>query len=368
MNINLRKERNRGKTTWLLDYRLNGKRVRSRHATKALADAAMRDVARDVREIGELGMTMTNAERAEAGQIFAEAKKMGVTLRDVWTGYLAGGRDAVLKPVTLAEGIKLYIAAKRSAKRSERYVDNLDLYLTQFARGRGEMQSAEITHEDIEGWFNGRDDADETKASDRWRISGLFAYLVRRGYLRDNPCAALEKITVVRGAPVILTPDQCGKALAWALDKPLLPWLVLGLLCGLRPEEADQTTAKHFDKKNGWLTVDAQASKIRQRRVVHLHKQAIDWLKRCEPKHFGLTRVTRRRWQRKLRVELGLEKWPQDVLRHTFASFTMAEVQDAGRVAAEMGNSVSVLMRSYRELMTKQTAKQYRKTMALRSP
>lgn len=57
-------------------------------------------------------------------------------------------------------------------------------------------------------------------------------------------------------------------------------------------------------------------------------------------------------------------RWPQDVLRHTFASFTMAEVQDAGKVAAEMGNSAGVLMRHYRELMTRDDARKYRNAMA----
>jgi integrase len=163
----------------------------------------------------------------------------------------------------------------------------------------------------------------------------------------------------------VLTPEQCKAALAWARTRPLLPWLVLGLLCGLRPEEADQTTAAHVDLKAGWLTVDAQSSKVRQRRIVHLTPQAREWLKRCRKQDFTMTRQRRRRWMRSLRDELKLPRWPQDVLRHTFASFTMAEVQDAGKVAAEMGNSAGVLMRHYRELMTRDDAKRYRKAMAV---
>ncbi len=45
----------------------------------------------------------------------------------------------------------------------------------------------------------------------------------------------------------------------------------------------------------------------------------------------------------------GIE-WPNNVLRHSYATYRLAQCQDASRVALEMGNSPQMLFRNYREL------------------
>ena len=53
--------------------------------------------------------------------------------------------------------------------------------------------------------------------------------------------------------------------------------------------------------------------------------------------------------------------WPRDVTRHTFATFRMADTQDAGRVAAELGHvgGADILYRHYRGLTTAKEAKAF---------
>jgi hypothetical protein len=48
--------------------------------------------------------------------------------------------------------------------------------------------------------------------------------------------------------------------------------------------------------------------------------------------------------------------WKNNALRHSYASYRLAELKDAARVALEMGNSPSMLFRNYRELVTEQEA------------
>ena len=43
--------------------------------------------------------------------------------------------------------------------------------------------------------------------------------------------------------------------------------------------------------------------------------------------------------------------WKPNGLRHSFASYRLADVQNAAQVALEMGNSASVVFRHYRELV-----------------
>ena len=52
-----------------------------------------------------------------------------------------------------------------------------------------------------------------------------------------------------------------------------------------------------------------------------------------------------------------IEEWPHNALRHSFASYRLAAIQDAAKVALEMGNSPEKLFRHYRELVTEKGAK-----------
>ena len=51
----------------------------------------------------------------------------------------------------------------------------------------------------------------------------------------------------------------------------------------------------------------------------------------------------------------GVE-WPNNVLRHSYATYRLAQCQDAARVALEMGNSPQMLFRNYRELADEKDA------------
>ena len=51
--------------------------------------------------------------------------------------------------------------------------------------------------------------------------------------------------------------------------------------------------------------------------------------------------------------------WRQNALRHSFASYRLAEIQDAAKVALEMGNTPDKLFRHYRELVTPDAAKEW---------
>jgi hypothetical protein len=50
------------------------------------------------------------------------------------------------------------------------------------------------------------------------------------------------------------------------------------------------------------------------------------------------------------RAKKILGKWPSNALRHSYATYRLAQCNDAARVALEMGNSPQMLFRNYREL------------------
>src|SRR5262249_18754557 len=60
------------------------------------------------------------------------------------------------------------------------------------------------------------------------------------------------------------------------------------------------------------------------------------------------------------RKAAGLARWPNNGLRHSFASYRLAATQDAPRVASELGHtSPHMLYSTYRELVLPEEAERY---------
>jgi integrase len=164
--------------------------------------------------------------------------------------------------------------------------------------------------------------------------------------------------------PAVLTLAQSRKAILWARRrKPhCLAWLALSLFAGLRPDaEADYMTWKDIDLDRKRIVITK--SKVRVPRIVDLAfcPPALEWLRVAKElkSPLPLTHVTRRRYVRDLRAFLKFKRWPQDVLRHTSASNLLAFHQDAGKVAAFLGNSAGVLLRDYKALIFKEDADRF---------
>lgn len=271
---------------------------------------------------------------------------------------VAGESPASMNPVPLSSAIEQMLAAKRLAGRRARYLKGLMQYLRMFSRGRESEPIQAIGIDELEEWFTTRGELPATRASNVGRLGALFGYAVRRGWITDNPCLRIERGSIDRSPPKILSLHKTARALIHTLrhDRKFLAWLSLALLAGLRPEEADQMTWERIDFDSGTATVDGVTSKIRRRRIVHLTPAALAWLRlaRNAGSVLPLKFITRRRFIRRLRVALRLYRWPQDLLRHTAASHLLAHVGDSGRVARELGNSPGILLNHYAELVSRE--------------
>ena len=255
------------------------------------------------------------------------------------------------------------LTAKRAQKIRESYVKSVEQYLRKFATGRETMPIGQISVPDIETWFAARNEAPSSMQSNLGRLSTMFDVAWRRGYIDENPCQKVGRIKLDQTTPAILTVQQSAEALEFVQSEipKFLPWLVLTLLAGIRPQEADQIKWDDIDLERGTVRIDAAASKVRRRRIVHLMPSAHAWLREAKQPGLAtpLAHVTRRRCLRRLREKLGFSAWPADILRHTAATFWLAEWRDAGKVAHELGNSAGVLLRHYREIATREDAKQF---------
>jgi integrase len=106
--------------------------------------------------------------------------------------------------------------------------------------------------------------------------------------------------------------------------------------------------------------VKAAKTKSAQRRLVTISENLASWLAPLR-KIAGRVRPPSITYRRKFSVALKaaeIEQWPHNALRHSFASYHLAQHQDAAKTALELGHTESAtLFRHYRELVTPEAAK-----------
>jgi integrase len=255
----------------------------------------------------------------------------------------------------LTDAVEEVWRAKQDSGLSKPHVASLRSFLREFARAHPAQNLRSLTPETIEQWLDSRGGAAASKASNLGRLGSLFSYSVRKGYITDSPIRRIAPPRLRVRAPMILTPAEARKILvtAQAQAPEILPWVVLGLFAGIRPMEIVDLTWEDVDETDA--VVRLTRTKTGLRRCARLEPAALAWLKVCDktlPLCPSWSTVRRRR-----KAVFGA--WPQDVLRHTAASYLLAKHEDVGKVALWLGNSQRILLRHYHELVGKAACKEF---------
>ena len=349
-----------------------GKLKRQFFTTKAAAEKAFADAKKQRAELGAGYDVLTAREKSEVGRILLEITSAGMTLPQVWE--IARHAPYTKRAnCSLKAALDEMIKSKTHAGCSAKHLKNLEWYLGLFIAGRESRDITSIGEADLAAWFAGRKEAPRSKKQHMGLLSALFNHCWRRRYITENPVLRMEKVRVDQGIPSVLTTRQVARVIVWARRrKPdMLAWITLTLFCGLRPEsEADYITWKDIDLPRKRLIIGR--TKTRTPRIVDLAfcPPALAWLKVAHSmkSRLPLPNGTRRRYMRQLRDYLRMDDWPQDVMRHTAASNLLAHHQDAGKVAAFLGNSPGILLKSYKALIFKEDAARWMRLIPTSSP
>lgn len=363
--MKIRKSTNNGKPCWVLEigYR-HKRRHRKYYATHTAAQNALVERRTMAKRAGDFWVGLEPWERIEAAEVIAKCKAAGTTLRGLWDSHVKKtGVDVRL--TSLADAPTATLSAKKLENSSERYIEGLESYLKMFIKGREDAPISDITTDDVERWFEKRNESPSSRASNIGRLSAMFSLAKVRKWLLHNPCDAVIKPKIVRGGAEILTVRQVARALVWTRrHKPsMLAYLSLSLFAGVRPEELEVVDWKCI-KESGDATVlviGAEASKVHTRRVLKLHPTAIRWMEIAKDADSDLpvSASTRKRYIRQLKTALWMNEWTQDILRHTAANHMLALKHDAAAVALDLGNSPAILLRHYRALVSDQETKRF---------
>lgn len=339
--------------------RRNGAREREKYCeTRAEGKALFEAWCVDAGNVGaQAAAGITDADKVNLTAWRAKLAPYGKSLADAVAHFVAH-LERCRVSITVAELTDRFITEKGRERKSARYISDLESRLGRFSADHGDRMAAEITTEEISSWLCALDAAPQTKVNFRRVLYSVFAYALTHRMIPDNPVRGSARPKVTPSEVETLTVTEAA-ALLQAAATPeraeILPAEVICLFGGVRHCEVQRLDWRAVNFDTGFIEIKAvQAKGGFKRRLVALRPTLRAWL---EPHR----RMAGPVWpagergrilHESAREAAGLVPWPHNALRHSFASYTLAVEQNAPALALEMGNSVKVIMRDYREVFT----------------
>jgi integrase len=264
--------------------------------------------------------------------------------------------------ITVAQLGDEVLEAKRKDGLSARYLKMLRLYLKRFSQDFGSRLIADITVEELDAWLRNLPLSPKSRANYRAYIGVLFGHAFKRRMIESNPITFTARPKLIDKAPEIFKVDELRALLETAakLEPTVLPMLAIGAFAGLREAEIQRLHWNEIDLARGHIEVTAAKAKSARRRIVPMQPNLTAWLRPYSGMTGNVVPLNARAKLERARKVAGLVKWPQNGLRHSFASYRLASIHDAPRVSAELGHTSPAMLYSvYRELVHPDEAARY---------
>jgi integrase len=343
---------------FVVNFRESGKRKRAFFETKQEADTFAENRNIELKNSGREGAEFPTSLRIMAQECAERLRSYGRTIKDA-TDFFVRHLAASERSITAAKLVEQVLTAKKADGMSNRYVQDLRSRLPRFAKDFDGKMVAEITAKEIDDWLRALEVGPTTRNNFRRTLVMMFSYAAKHGYTTSNPAAETQKAKEIDAPPGILTVQETARLLE-AASPELLPYVAIGAFAGLRRAELERLdwSDVHFD--DNLIEVTAQKSKTARRRFVKIQPNLREWLLPLR-KHKGS--VTPDNFPKRLdaaRETAGIDDWPDNALRHSFASYHLAHFKDAAALALEMGHTDSgLIFNHYRQLVRPKEAERY---------
>jgi len=332
-------------------YRLNGKQQRKNFSR--YKDAW--DFASDTAIALEKGRAKVLSLGAADWQSYLAAKNLlrpfGIPVHEAIEEYVATRKRKKIVEKRVGEIVDELLKAKENAGLSKRYIETLRTYLLRFATSFrtniGSISTGAITR-----WLDSLKVGPRSYNNVRQAIVTLFNFARRRGYLAKGETTEAADVETVRGDDgeiAVLTPAELSKLLR--KSKPLYQlYFALAAFTGIRSAELLRLEWNEINFEKGHIEVKARKAKAATRRLVPIQPNLAKWL---EPHRSSKGKLFKSRrtvdsaikFAKRLRIP-----WKANCLRHSYATYRLSIIPDAGRIALEVGNSPAKLFTNYREL------------------
>jgi integrase len=304
-----------------------------------------------------VGASLSAEERSAVLDTRDDLAAFGITLREAVAMALTIRRKES-RSITVAEMVSRITEDRKSAGRSKRYLEDLRARLKRFEKDFGARSLATITREEITDWIRGLKVAATTQNNFLRVIRVLFNEGVKGRFLDESPAQHVTEAKTTQAEVGTLTPGELEHLLSTA-DADLIPILSIGAFAGIRREEIRRLDWRDVNLSQGTIRIRPENAKSARNRLVPIEANLAEWLRpyaKTEGKVWH--RVGNKRLTRNLRAagfgEPGTETeeekqaglklrrpFPENGLRHSYATYWLAEHQDSGALSLHLGHSNS---------------------------
>jgi integrase len=365
--INLRKVKvGNGQRLWCVTWPKIGKgRNRQFFKDKAEAETVLQQKLVEQENYGTAGTSFSERQRSEYLECTERLQPFGMTIRDAVNFYLPH-LQATKRTCTAVELVDELLKVKEADGASERYLSDLRSRLTQFAECFNGKPVAEITSAEVDQWLRSRSDKETgkrlspvTRNNFRRVLIVAFNFACEHGYSAGNPALKSAEAKEIAAAVGILTVEETARLLE-AAPAELVPYIAIGAFAGIRRAELERLDWKEVDLQCGLIEVTAKNAKSARRRFVKIQPNLAKWLQPYAQLSGNVAPPKYRELLDGAREAAGIEQWPHNALRHSFASYHLARFNDAAALALELGHTNSNLVfQHYRQLVKPKQAERY---------
>lgn len=354
----------KGKTLWQIDLGNVVKDGKVRRQRRTFADqkeakefSHLKKIERTNHGIGAI--SLTERQRSDALEYDRMMAPYGVTPMEALRDWIKR-HGLNLRSETAGNAFKAFMESKTNDGLRARYLNDLRSRVGQFALVFEDRPLSGIEPREIDRYLREKGVKPLTRNTIALRLGVFFEYAKEQGWVQINPVHGMTKAKVAPHSPGILTVEETARLLE-AASEETLPFIALGAFAGIRTAELERLEWKDIHWEEKLIEVSALSSKTASRRFVKMQPNLFEWLApycmnkgKIAPEN-DLYRRLKRDQER-----AGILHWPQNGLRHSFASYHMAHFRNAGDTALELGHTNSAItFKHYRELVTPGEAERF---------
>ena len=278
-------------------------------------------------------------------EAFAEGNSLVATIREKGTQGIYGEDGMSVAQALRMWSVEAEGKSKSHADKIAATVKQLSLVL------KGPV--ARVEPLTIDRWLKSLGGSETSKAMWFRYARMFFKWAYRMRFIDRSPLDGLRPPRATPGRN-ILTPEQMKELLKAPMGDDVKALVLLGGFAGLRTVEVARMNWEDIDTKTKQIHVRAEVSKQHEgmlERVVDMTEPLMKRRKFFEKKKGrivanSMEALHERR--RKVALALGWEGWPDNALRHSFATYHLGRCGNAGLTGYQMGHtSPAMVQRVY---------------------
>ena len=257
------------------------------------------------------------------------------------------GMQSLKNPDGLAVAAALRMFVNEQTPESKSHEQKLGIFQRAFGKAfRGSVGDIEAVA--LRKWIKGRSANTNTQAMYFRYARMFFVYLTANRLIPHDPITAVPAPKTKPGRN-ILTPGQMSALLDLDLPSHVRALLLLGGFAGLRTEEVLRMTWENVNTETGQIHVPPGAMKDSggfDQRIVDFTEPLTtrkEWLAEQKGKIIPVAAETLHTHRRRACSPV-LAEWPDNCLRHSFATYHLGRAKNAGLTAYQMGHTSSAMV------------------------